>query len=111
MLHYHAVPLNVLEVLKTMMSLSDVAAMKLNAITNRGSKKDFFDLAMLLESHTLQELLDLYCRKYSVSNPFMAIRSLAWFDDAEAEPDPESLTSLSWPAVKATISAAVASLT
>lgn len=40
----------------------------------------------------------------------MAIRSLASFDDAEAEPDPESLTSLSWPAVKATISAAVASL-
>lgn len=31
-----------------MLSLADVAAMKLNAITNRGSKKDFFDLTMLL---------------------------------------------------------------
>jgi len=94
-----------------MLALPDVAAMKLNAITNRGSKKDFFDLTMLLESRNLPELLDAYCRKYSVSNKFMAIRSLAWFDDAEAEPDPESLAILSWPAVKATISAAVASLT
>ncbi|MCX6878481.1 MAG: nucleotidyl transferase AbiEii/AbiGii toxin family protein [Verrucomicrobia bacterium] len=94
-----------------MLSLADVAAMKLNAITNRGSKKDFFDLAMLLERRTLPELLEACCRKYSASNKFMVIRSLAWFDDAEAEPDPESLTNLSWPAVKATISAALASLT
>ena len=41
----------------------------------------------------------------------MVIRSLAWFDDAEAEPDPEPLTNRSWPAVKATISAPRASLT
>jgi hypothetical protein len=84
--------------------------MKLNAITNRGSKKDFFDLEMLLENQALPELLDLYCRKYSVRNRFMVIRSIAWFDDAENEPDPESLANLSWPAIKARISAAVASL-
>ncbi|MCX6868596.1 MAG: nucleotidyl transferase AbiEii/AbiGii toxin family protein [Verrucomicrobia bacterium] len=93
-----------------MLSLPDVAAMKLNAITNRGSKKDFFDLEMLLENQALPELLDLYCRKYSVRNRFMVIRSIAWFDDAENEPDPESLANLSWPAIKARISAAVASL-
>lgn len=94
-----------------MLSLSDVAAMKLNAITNRGSKKDFFDLTMLLESRTLPDMLDAYCRKYSASNKFMVIRSLAWFDDAEDEPDPESLTDHSWPSIKEAISAAVASLT
>ena len=68
-------------------------------------------LTILLESLTLPELQDAYCGKYSISNRFMVIRSLAWFDDAEVEPDPQSLTSLSWPAVKATNSAAVASLT
>jgi len=93
-----------------MLSLPDVAAMKLNAITNRGSKKDFFDLQMLLRDHALPGLLDSYCRKYSVSNRFMVIRSIAWFDDAENEPDPESLEGLAWPAIKAEISAAVASL-
>ena len=31
-----------------LLSLPDLAAMKLNAIANRGSKKDFFDLAELL---------------------------------------------------------------
>jgi hypothetical protein len=56
-------------------------------------------------------MLDAYCRKYAASNKFMVIRSLAWFDDAEDEPDPESLTDQSWPSIKAAISAAVASLT
>ena len=109
----HAYPLLEMPVMLDgirMWSLPDVAAMKLNAITNRGSKKDFFDLQMLLENHALPELLDSYCRKYSVSNRFMVIRSIAWFDDAENEPDPESLANLSWPAIKARISAAVATL-
>ena len=93
-----------------MWSVADVAAMKLNAVTNRGSKKDFFDLAMLLNHHSLPEMLDLYCAKYAVSNRFMVIRSLAWFDDAEDEPDPISLLENSWPMVKATISKALSRL-
>lgn len=56
-----------------MWSVADVAAMKLNAITNRGSKKDFFDLSILLDHHTLPEMLDLYCAKYAISNRFMVI--------------------------------------
>jgi hypothetical protein len=93
-----------------MWSVIDVAAMKLNAITNRGSKKDFHDLHVLLQHHTLTDLLDAYAAKYPVGNRFMVIRSLVWFDDAEHEPDPIPLASASWPEVKAAIREAVACL-
>lgn len=93
-----------------MWSLADVAAMKLNAITNRGSKKDFFDLVVLLDHYTLLEMLDLYCAKYAIANRFMVIRSLAWFDDAESEPDPVTLGENTWPMVKELMSEALAKL-
>ena len=83
-----------------MASIVDIAAMKLSAITNRGSKKDFFDLAQLLHSFELRELLDFYCQKFPQYDPLFVIRSLSYFDDAELEPDPLMLTRLSWEEVK-----------
>lgn len=91
-------------------SLQDVAAMKLNAISNRGSKKDFYDMVALLESFTLQSMIDLYQAKYRPASLMMVIRSLAWFEDADAEPDPISLSEKSWHEVKETISASIRSL-
>ena len=41
-------------------SLPDVAAMKLNAIANRGSKKDFYDFAALLDWQDLDKLIGYY---------------------------------------------------
>ena len=34
--------------------------MKLNAIANRGSKKDFFDLAELLNHQTIQQMIGYF---------------------------------------------------
>lgn len=93
-----------------MWSLADVAAMKLNAINNRGAKKDFFDLAILLDHYSLPVMLHFYGAKYQASNRLMVIRSLAWFEDAESEPDPNSLGEISWPKVKAIIGEAIANL-
>jgi hypothetical protein len=91
-------------------SLQDVAAMKLNAISNRGSKKDFFDLVALLDHITLQNIINLYQAKYRPASLMMVIRSLAWFDDADAEPDPISLREDSWDQVMKEISTAIRSL-
>lgn len=91
-------------------SLKDMAAMKLNAISNRGSKKDFYDLAALLDHLPLQTLIDHYQAKYSPASLMMVIRSLAWFDDADAEPDPISLRNDTWPAVVDQISSAIRTL-
>lgn len=91
-------------------SLQDVVAMKLNATANRGSKKDFYDLVALLERFSLQSMLDLYRSKYRPASLMMVIRSLAWFDEADAEPDPVSLRKETWPDVRNTIAAAIRSL-
>lgn len=93
-----------------MWSLEDVIAMKLNAVSNRGSKKDFFDIATLLRECSLQEMLDLYQAKYQPASLLMVIRSLAWFDDADAEPDPISLRNDTWPVIKARIASAIRTL-
>lgn len=94
----------------TMWSLEDVAAMKLNAISDRGSKKDFFDLVVLLEIFPLQKLIGCYQAKYRPASLMMLIRSLAWFEDANAEPEPISLRNDTWPDVIAKISSAIRTL-
>lgn len=93
-----------------MWSLEDVGAMKLNAIANRGSKKDFFDIAAMLDCFPLQDIIGHYQTKYRPASLLMVIRSLAWFDDAEAEPDPITLQGNTWPGVKDTIAKAIRSL-
>jgi hypothetical protein len=93
-----------------MWSLPDVAAMKLNAISNRGSKKDFYDVAALLSRFSLRSMLDFYQTKYQPASMMMVVRSLSWFDDADAEPDPISLRKTSWNGVIDTISAAIRDL-
>ena len=72
----------------TLASIQDIAAMKLSAITNRGTKKDFIDYYFLLKTYSLEELLDLYVRKFSDAQLFTAIKSLTYFQDAEADPMP-----------------------
>ena len=94
----------------TLYSLQDVAAMKLNAIANRGSKKDFYDIAALLERFSVETVIGHYQAKYQPASLMMVIRSLAWFDDADAEPDPVSLRNDSWPDIKEIISNAIRTL-
>jgi len=83
------------------LSLPDLAAMKINAVTNRGSKKDFSDLLLLHESGIpLADALDYFCQKYGPAGRFLAIRSLNWFEDAEQEPDPVYLNGWTWGLVR-----------
>jgi predicted nucleotidyltransferase component of viral defense system len=93
-----------------LLSLPDTAAMKLNAIANRGSKKDFYDMVELLDHLALPQMILYFTEKYPATDPFTVIRSLAWFEDAEAEPDPISLKGVTWTVVKAKMSMAVAGL-
>ena len=88
----------------------DVAAMKLNAISNRGCKKDFYDVAALLDHLPLPSMIGHYQAKYRPASLMMVIRSLSWFEDADLEPDPISLCGETWPAIVDKVSAAIRSL-
>lgn len=82
-------------------SLDDLACMKLSAIAQRGSRKDFYDVHALLNRHQpLSVLLQLYQQKFGVSDISPVLYGLAYFDDAENEPEPILLEKVSWKQVK-----------
>jgi predicted nucleotidyltransferase component of viral defense system len=78
----------------------DIAAMKLSAITNRGSKKDFIDIGLLIEQLGLTQMLTLYRQKYPDGMEMMVLRSLVYFQDAEDQSDPVMLIPYNWEEVK-----------
>ena len=87
--------------------IKDIAAMKVNAITNRGTRKDFVDMARLLENYSLVDIFAWYCKKYPAANPALAMRSMSYFVDAETMPMPKMLIPFDWEEAKDRIRAAV----
>lgn len=82
----------------------DIAAMKLSAITNRGSKKDFIDLFQLLKIYSLKEMVNFYSQKYPDGSEFLVLKSLNYFHDAEKDEMPTMFENTTWEEVKEKIS-------
>lgn len=83
-----------------LLSIEDIAAMKLSAIAKRGSKKDFWDIYFILQHYSLQDLLNFYTQKFGSESLFFVIKSLLFFDDADLEPDPIIIKRASWNSIK-----------
>ncbi|HKK57979.1 MAG TPA: nucleotidyl transferase AbiEii/AbiGii toxin family protein [Salinivirga sp.] len=81
-------------------SIKDIGAMKLSAITGRGTKKDFIDLYYLLKMFSFDELFNFYSEKFDDGNLFLVKKSLAYFDDAEPEPMPVMKEKINWEEIK-----------
>jgi hypothetical protein len=84
----------------------DLIALKLNAVKGRGVKKDFWDIARLLQEYSLADLFQFYHDRYNYDDTFAVIRSVIYFTDAEDTIAPESLDGMTWEKVKKTISKA-----
>ncbi len=72
----------------------DIAAEKLKTISQRGSKKDFYDIYAILKLKiTIEELCQIFKKRFSSSdiNYYHIIRSIVFFEDAENEPMPTLL--------------------
>lgn len=80
----------------------DIAAMKIHAIEDRGTKRDFIDLYFLSQEFCLDEMFGFYDQKYHTLREhfYSIVRSLDYFTDAEIDPDPRMLTPISWEQVK-----------
>lgn len=78
----------------------DIAAMKLNAIVGRGSKKDFVDLYFLSQKYSLQEMISFFNKKFADGSEFMVLKSLHYFDDADLEEMPEMTNPIDWEEIK-----------
>lgn len=84
-----------------MASVEDICAFKMNAVVNRGSKKDFWDIACLLEQFQLNQILDFYSKKYKQFNLWQVEKSLCFFKDAEEElVEINDLIGMDWETVK-----------
>ncbi len=92
-------------------SPKDIAAMKINAIEGRGTRKDFVDIYFLLEHYSLSEILTFYQTKYPEHSQFRALLSLSYFDDAEMQPMPKMLMPVEWDTMKKKILDEIKTLT
>ncbi|MEW6747615.1 MAG: nucleotidyl transferase AbiEii/AbiGii toxin family protein [Planctomycetota bacterium] len=84
-------------------SNADIGAMKLAAVASRGSKRDFFDLFALCSGPLpFAALLEAFHKKFAGVrfDEYHLLRSLAYFEDAEGEPDLRMVLPISWEQVK-----------
>jgi len=90
-------------------SLLDLALMKLGAITSRGSRRDYADIALTCRHLPLATLLDRSAEKFGHVRdfPLQALKGLADIGEASEEPLPRYEPSLSWAEVEAFIEQSV----
>lgn len=92
----------------------DIAVMKIIAISQRGRKRDFFDLYWC--AHNLEPLKNIIIRlnkQYpTVAHDFHHIlKSLVYFEDAEGDPMPQIFFKANWKQVKNFFSTEVPKIT
>ena len=82
--------------------IADISAMKIAAISERGTKRDFVDLYFILQKIALNEAFNFYDKKYQKlsSNSVHIKKSLVYFEDAEKDPTPKMIIPVSWGKVK-----------
>jgi hypothetical protein len=83
----------------------DIAAMKIAAMADRGTKRDFIDLYFILaidKITTLSAVLKLYDRKFKKfrQNKIHILKSLSYFEDADKEEMPKMIKLVDWKIVK-----------
>ena len=81
----------------------DIAAMKVNAIIGRGTRKDFIDLYALLQHYSLAQIMDFYRQKYPEYSEYRALLSMTYFEDAEMQDMPKMFIDTPWNTMKSTI--------
>lgn len=85
------------------LSPRDIAVMKIIAVSQRGRKRDFFDLYWC--AHHLEPLEDII-KQLKVQYPSVAhdyhhiLKALVYFEDAESDPEPQIHFDISWAKVK-----------
>lgn len=76
----------------TYLGMEDIAGMKFHAIIQSGKRlKDFIDIYFLLEHFTMDELIGFFVKKYSYSNPLIALKAVTYFEDIDENTDPPKM--------------------
>ena len=87
-----------------MFSTEDIVAMKVQAILGRAKKKDFWDVAELLNHYTVADFINFHKEKYVTQNLFITVpQAISYFADADESEDPISLQNQSWASIQKAI--------
>ncbi|OGZ79193.1 MAG: hypothetical protein A2561_03800 [Candidatus Staskawiczbacteria bacterium RIFOXYD1_FULL_32_13] len=86
----------------SILSPKDIGAMKIIAISQRGKKRDFFDLYWISKNiQPLSKSIEIMQKHYIVKqNDGHILKSLTYFNDAEDDKDPIINFKASWKEVK-----------
>lgn len=87
----------------SIVSPEDIAAMKLAAVMDRGTKKDFIDLYFLSKRGvSIGKGFEYYEIKYKAlaNNIYSLVKALVYFDDAEKMEMPDMIMNVDWEEVK-----------
>ncbi len=85
------------------LSLQDIAAMKLNAISTSGQRvKDFIDVYYLLREFSMADLIEFYKVKYEQNSVVNVLKSIVYFNDVDLADWPQMIADpdLKWDDVK-----------
>ncbi len=80
--------------------LADLAALKLLAVSLRGTKKDFIDVHALGSAMPLQAMIHAYCHRFGLTDSARVLAALCYFDDADDQPMPTMLVPCDWEEIK-----------
>lgn len=91
-------------------SLPDLAAMKLDTVIGRGTKRDLIDIYFLAQKFGLRKMFNYYQEKYGnlAERELMIKKALVFFEEAEEDEMPDMLIEVSWEKVKKWFAAEVA---
>ncbi len=84
-----------------MASMDDIVAMKINAISRGGRKKDFWDIHRLLDMYSLTEMLELHKKRHPWEHDeTQVLESLVDFSEANTWEEPQCLMDKDWDIIK-----------
>ncbi|MBU2564556.1 nucleotidyl transferase AbiEii/AbiGii toxin family protein [Patescibacteria group bacterium] len=86
-------------------NIKDIAAMKVEAIIGRGTKRDFIDIYFLIKKFSLKKILEFTKKKYPETfNEYLCLRSLLYFKDAETKQNRSKIrilnSNINWQSIK-----------
>jgi len=84
--------------------IEDIAAMKLEAITTRKEKKDYWDLAEILSRYSLKEMTEFYKERYPWNDLRTVMENFTMYGKCEGQFDPDYLNTNNWETIKRIIS-------
>ena len=81
----------------------DIAAMKIIAISQRGTKRDFVDMYFILQGVPFHKVAEHMVRRFGKGriNPIVIGKALVYFSDADSNPGPEYIgEAVEWEVIK-----------